>query len=134
MTEEYIDLGLPSGTMWKNTNEEGYYNFDDAVSQFGFNVPSKEQWEELKNLCQWEWIGNGYRVTGPNGNSITLPAEGIRFCDGNEYYVYYVGSEGFYWSSTPNVSDDAWRITFDSIGVSMYISYRCYGFFVRLVK
>lgn len=33
----YVDLGLPSGTLWKNSNEFGYYNFNDAVNRFGNN-------------------------------------------------------------------------------------------------
>lgn len=131
MTEEYINLGLPSGTVWKNTNEDGYYEFDDAVSQFGFNFPSKEQWEELKNLCQWEWIGDGYRVTGPNGHSIVLPAEGYHSCNEDVNFLTY---DGNYWSSMPKDSDYARGIYFDPSGVHMFSSNRYYGFFVRLVK
>ena len=131
MTEEYIDLGLPSGTVWKNTNEEGYYAFDEAVSKYSNYLPTKEQWEELKNLCQWEWIGDGYRVNGPNGNSITLPAEGIRFCNG---VVYGGGSCGDYWSSTPDDSDCAWRLCFDSSCVFVYNGLQSNGRSVRLVK
>ena len=38
--------------------------------------------EELINKCKWEWgtynNTKGYKVTGPNGNSIFLPAGGYR--------------------------------------------------------
>ena len=37
----------------------------------------------------------GYLVTGPNGNSIFLPAAGYRDTD-----VRYCGSHGYYWSGT----------------------------------
>ena len=74
----YTDLGLPSGTIYAT----GFYTYDEAVSQFGNRLPTKEQWEELKAECQWSWSNNGYKVTGPNGNSITLPIEGYRDCDG----------------------------------------------------
>lgn len=40
---EYVDLGLPSGTMWKLFIEDGYYTFDRAVEKFGSNLPTKEQ-------------------------------------------------------------------------------------------
>lgn len=131
VAQGYTDLGLPSGTIWKNFNATGFYTYDEAVSQFGNRLPTKEQWEELKAECQWSWTGSGYKVTGPNGNSISLPAAGYRGCDGS---VHGVGSGGFYWSSTPNGSDNAWDLYFDSGSVGMYNDYRCNGFSVRLVQ
>lgn len=128
----YTDLGLPSGTLWKNFNATGFYTYDEAVSQFGKRLPTKEQWEELKAECQWSWTGNGYKVTGLNGNSITLPASSWRDCSGSVLLVV-VGSNGRYWSSTPSGSDDAWYLYFLSDGVSMYNWSRCKGFSVRLV-
>ena len=128
----YVDLGLPSGTLWRDKNEEGgLYTYDEAVSQFGSRLPSKEQWEELKAECQWSWTGSGYKVTGPNGNSITLPVTVDRNCDGS---VNNVGSFGDYWSSTPKFSEYAWNLFFDSGGVGMYFSSRCCGYSVRLVQ
>ena len=127
----YTDLGLPSGTKWKNFNATGFYTYDEAVSQFGNRLPTKEQWEELKAECQWSWNGSGYKITGPNGNSIVLPASGYRGCDGS---VYHVGSYGSYWSSTPKDSDNAWDLHFDSGGVNVYYYSRCYGQYVRLVQ
>lgn len=126
-----IDLGLPSGTLWADKNEEGYYTFDEAVEKYGDQLPTHEQLEELKNSCKWEWIGDGYRVEGPNGNVIVMPAAGSRSCCGN---VGYVGSDGDYWSSTPYGLDDAWYLAFGSGGVDMFCSIRCYNFSVRLVK
>lgn len=73
--EDYIDLGLPSGTLWKIKNETGYYTYDKAMSLFG-NLPTLEQILELKSECQWTINGSGYKVTGPNGNSIVLSAGG----------------------------------------------------------
>ena len=132
----YVDLGLPSGTKWKSTNEtggnNGYYTHEEAVSAFGDKLPTKEQFEELKENCTWVWQDNGgYKVTGQNGNSIVLPASGFRFCDGD---VSDVGSNGRYWSSTPGVSGYAWCLYFDSGGVYVYFDDRCYGFAVRLVQ
>ena len=127
----YVDLGLSSGTYWKETNESGFYNYDNAVSKFGDKLPTKEQLEELKNECEWTWTGNGYKVTGSNGESIMLPAAGYRKCDGD---VGGVGTGGRYWSSTPDDSGNAWNLRFLSSGVGMYSYYRCGGRSVRLVQ
>lgn len=127
-----VDLGLPSGTLWKDKNETGgFYTYEQAVSKFGNNLPTKEQLEELKNSCQWTWNGSGYKITGPNGDSITLPAEGYRHCNGS---VYAVGSYGDYWSSTPYGSEYAWRLHFDSSEVDVNNRDRCNGLSVRLVQ
>ena len=127
----YTDLGLPSGTIWKNFNATGFYTYDEAVSKFGNRLPTKEQWEELKAECQWTWNGSGYKVTGPNGNSIVLPASGYRYCDGS---VDYVGSFGGFWSSTPEGSDGAWYLDFHHGRVDVDAYYRCGGLSVRLVQ
>lgn len=131
ITMKYIDLGLTSGTLWSDTNEEGFYTFDDAVKKYGDSLPTREQLEELMNHCKWEWNGSGYNVTGPNGNSIILPAAGYRHCDGG---VYRVVSSGLYWPSTHYDSDGAWYLYFNSDGVVVYYCSRCHGFSVRLVK
>ena len=129
---EYIDLGLPSGTLWKEANEtDKYYTYEEAVDRFGDQLPTKEQCEELKDKCQWTWNGSGYEVTGPNGNSIFLPVAGYRDCDGD---VRVAGSYGGYWSSTPGGSEEAWSLSFDSGGVYMGSDYRCLGRSVRLVQ
>jgi len=139
---EYVDLGLPSGTLWKKKNEDvEFYTFGQAVSKFGDSIPTKIQFEELKNNCQWTWMGNGYKVVGPNGNSIVLPAAGFSYCDGD---VGYVGSYGYYWSSTTNGSNhwshlkkfsgSAWHLSFDSDYVGMENSNMCAGQFIRLVQ
>ena len=128
----YTDLGLPSGTIWKNFNATGFYTYDEAVSQFGNRLPTKEQWEELKAECQWSWTGSGYKVTGPNGNSISLPAAGYRDCNGG---VNYLGSHGDYLSSTPDGSDNVWYLYFHSGSVYMCdYGRRCIGRSVRLVQ
>ena len=128
---KYIDLGLKSGTLWADENEEGFYTFYDAVSKYGDRLPTYEQFEELQNQCRWEWNDKEYRVTGPNGNSIDMPAAGYRDGDRN---ADYVGSLGNYWSSTPDDLDDSWYLYFSSGGVGMGGDYQCIGRSVRLVK
>lgn len=128
----YVDLGLPSGTLWKAENEDcGLIKYDQAVNFYGNSLPTKEQWEELKNSCLWTWTGNGYKVKGKSGESITLPAAGYRSCDGE---LYNVGSYGRYWSSTPDGSESAWDRGFDWGGVYMYNGSRCGSRSVRLVR
>lgn len=133
---KYIDLGLPSGTLWKESNEGGdyaYYTFDEAINKFGNKLPTKQQLEELISKCTWRWIGNGYKVIGPNGNSIILPAAGSRDYDSDN--VTHVGTNANYWSSTLYSSYSAWDLLFSATyGASMGYNYRDFGFSVRLVR
>ena len=108
-----------------------YYTYDEAVSQFGDKLPTREQFAELQAFCTWTWNGKGYVVKGDNGNSIVLPAAGHRNCDGG---VYNVGTDGYYWSSTPYVSGSARDLYFFSSGVGVSLSHRCDGQSVRLVR
>ena len=127
----YVDLGLPSGTLWKATNEYGYYDYDSAVNKYGDKLPTREQWEELKNYCTWQWTGKGYKVVSDNGKFIVLPAAGSRYCTGS---IGSVGSVGVYWSSTPSDSKNAWVLSFCSDSVDMFSFYgHCNGLSVRLV-
>ena len=129
----FVDLGLPSGTFWRNANEGGdykRYTYEDA-RDFGNELPTKTQFDELITECKWIWINDGYKVVGPNGNFITLPAAGYHNRNG---YVNDVGTLGYYWSSTRIDSDYAWRLYFHSSGVSVGDGGRCYGRSVRLVQ
>ena len=47
-------------------------------------------------------------VTGPNGNSIFLPAAGRRAGGGTDLR----GSAGYYWSSSLRDWDSAWKMSF----------------------
>ena len=131
---QYVDLGLPSGTLWYSKNEGGdntRYTYDEAISNFGSKLPTEEQLEELKNQCTWTWTGSGYKVVGPNGNSIYLPAAGQRGCDGD---VNSVGFSGICWSSTLDSVGCAYYLYFYSDNVRMGSSARCFGRSVRLVQ
>lgn len=124
----YTDLGLPSGTIWKDFNATGFYTYNEAVSQFGSRLPSKEQWEELRTKCEWEWCGHGYKVIGPNGKSILLPAGGCR----SQYDE--VGIYGYYWAYSPNGGTTALRLSFSMFHATLSESSRSNGLSVRLVQ
>ena len=176
---EYVDLGLPSGTLWATMNiganspEEygdyfawgetepkevydwetykwcngsygtltkyctnsfgGYNGFTDGKTELdpeddaayinwgpSWRMPTYEQQQELAEQCTWTWttrLGvNGQLVTGPNGNTIFLPAAG---CDWYES-LDNVGSCGNYWSRSLSsyYSGDA-----SSLGFDQYIVY-----------
>ena len=134
MAQDYVDLGLPSGTLWKRQNEFGFYTYEEAIKRFGNKLPERHHYVELINECTWIWMDDyGYKVVGPNGNSITFPAAGDRGCEGD--VMSCVGTHGRYWSSTPGYSDDqAWRIDFGSRHVDMYSGFRCLWLSVRLVQ
>ena len=129
--DSYVDLGLPSGTLWKAQNEEGLMAFDDAKKKYGRSIPSIKQWEELKKYCVWEWTGDGYNVTGPSGQGIFIPAAGYRNVSGQ---VGKVGTFGNYWSSTSKDKKEAWRFGFEPGKFSMAAHSRRYGRSVRLAQ
>jgi hypothetical protein len=156
---EYVDLGLPSGTLWATCNvgatapeEYGDYfawgetepkeeyswetykwcNGGDSTltkycteSDFGYNgftdgkieldpaddaayvnwgpswrMPTAAQQKELKDNCTWTWTTqngvNGRLVTGPNGNTLFLPAAGGRWYESLDNARW----RGYFWSST----------------------------------
>ena len=133
--QSYVDLGLPSGTKWKSTNEKGgFLTYDEAISKYGDKLPTREQYEELKEKCTWVSTGNGCNVYGPNGNYIYMPAMGSRGCDGS---VYSSNTLGYYLSSTRKDSGYVWYLFFAASRVSTTVSvgesYRCGGYSIRLV-
>ena len=77
--------------------------YDAAVANWGgsWRIPTKAEIQELIDKCNWTWTTQngvkGYKVIGPNGNSIFLPAAGYRYGSS----LYRAGSYGYFWSSTP---------------------------------
>ena len=75
---------------------------DAARANWGgtWRMPTRAEQDELRTKCTWEWTTlngvNGRKVTGPNGNSIFLPAAGYR----NDSSLYSAGSGSYYWSSS----------------------------------
>lgn len=128
----FVNLGLPSGTKWKRINEDenDYFTFDEALREFGKkSLPSKENFEELLENCRSEWddARKGRVFTGPNGNSIFLPAIG--------YKEFSRGSDGYYWSSSVFNEHNAFYLYFNMDEASVdYYDDRLDEYSVRLVQ
>ena len=115
----------------------GNLNYDAARANWGgsWRMPTEAEYKELKTECDWRWRTyggkKGYKVVGPNGNSIFLPLAGYR--DGKK--LEDAGSHGNYWSSTPykDVTRDASSLCF-RIGLHVVSSdFRFWGLSVRPV-
>ena len=88
---EYIDLGLPSRTLWSTDYEKldrEYLYLPYEKAEY-LKIPTKEQWEELKTSCKWEYdIDNLYdfircRCVGPNGQILKFERTGRIITEGN---------------------------------------------------
>lgn len=110
---------------------------DAAHANWGgkWRMPTNEEWEELRSNCTWTWTTikgtRGYEVKGPNGNSIFLPAAGVRYNDD----LYDAGSYGDYWSSSLYMGYPyiAWIMLFYSDYMYMDNYYLYYGMPIRPV-
>lgn len=112
----------------------GSSQYDSAKSYWGssWRMPTKSEIEELINKCTWKWNGNGYNITGPNGNSIFIPAAGC-----SSSYPPTLNNCGYYWTSTPNVYDtrEAYSLIFgDSFKKIKSDADRGWGYRVRPVS
>ena len=67
---EWVDLGLPSGTLWSK-EYMGSMTFDKAQECFPGMVPSPEQFEELVNSCKAIGIYPAGFI-GPNGTRLEM--------------------------------------------------------------
>ena len=108
-------------------------------------MPTSAEFDDLLNdsNCGVEWVADylstgvsGYlftsKVSGFEGQKIFLPAAGGRY----DTSLYYVGSSGYYWSSSlrTDVPNYAWYVDFDSDGVGRFSNFRCLGLSVRPVS
>ena len=145
--ETYDDDNCPtSGRSYSSLQSQGYIDsegnltaqYDAATANWGGNwrMPTEAEMQELIDKCNWKWKKQngvkGYKVTGPNGNSIFLPAAGHRYGSS----LYSAGSYGNYWSSTPDkyLDHNAYFLSFysNNHGMTNYRD-RSYGMSVRPV-
>ena len=104
----YVDLGL--SVNWAACNigaamPSGYGDYIsadtlDTMLGNGWRLPDADEAQELIDMCEWTWTvldgHKGYTVTGPNGNSIFLPASGWR----NGDLLHNAGDTGMYLTSS----------------------------------
>jgi hypothetical protein len=115
---------------------------DAATAHLGapWRMPTSAEIDALVNNCTTTWIAtngvSGRLVKGIGAyanRSIFLPAAG----DGSGSDLYYPGSHGDFWSSTPDsdISLNAWSLYFYSSNfLRNYYLYRYYGHSVRPVR
>ena len=132
-----VDLGL--SVSWADINI-GAYSSNDFGTYYSYNegcyaaesswdgdwrLPNAAELHELQHKCSWEKTEmegvNGYRVVGPNGNELFLPAAGY-----SHYGYSWVNQSCLYWSSTACgfYSDHAYHLYAeeDLVGVYRYVS------------
>lgn len=111
---------------------------DVANAEWGTNwrMPTYGELDELRARCDWTWVTlngvKGFEVTGPNGNSIFLPAAGYK----SGSYQYSAGTLGRYWGRNIHhdaKSDKARYLYFAEGNRKEYDFERCYGLSVRPV-
>ena len=88
-----IEITKKGYTKYVTDDKSGYDGFRDdkvtleleddaAYENWGgkWRMPTIEEFEELRDKCTWEWAlmnsNYGYKITGPNGNYIFIPAAG----------------------------------------------------------
>lgn len=109
---------------------------DAATANYGGRTPTEEEWQELMDNTTSRWMTingvNGRCFTGPNGNSLFLPAAGYRW----DSSLNDDGSYGLYWSSSLYTDGPyrAWRFYFLSDYQSMDYGSRLGGHTVRAVR
>lgn len=127
--ESYIDIG-------DNIHGTKY----DAAHIYwgnGWRMPSWEECVELMDKCKWEWVRinevNGYKITGPNGNSIFIPAWGhqqgkYKKIEENKKFCIWSGYISIYHNSQAALlNGDAGKASKGEFG-------RIYGVNIRPVK
>lgn len=143
-TYKYVRDLDGDGVYWDN--ESNWINIGSNISGTSYDVarvkwggswrmPTLDEINELYNECSWQWTSvngvSGQKVTGPNGNSIFLPAAGHRY--GTE--VKGRGSYGLYWSGTlyEGCTGTAFHLEFGSYGPFWLYGDLYYGHTVRPV-
>ena len=132
-------------------NNQYYTEMDDPLPSTkdiafqvndSWNVPTKAQFDALINTSNtttaWKtgWTSIG---STKGGRLITSKVNGISlfFAAAGRYYIGTLsnaGDDGYYWSSTPLDSYNAYILYFNSGNITTGSSYRIYGYSVRPVR
>lgn len=142
---EFVDLGLPSGTLWasdyvkKDDNDMTFYVTQENGADY--EIPTYEQFKELMDECKWEqkseknWTESGFYYwhdwaicLGPNGNKITFEKTGLYEATDSLTRT----SEIFFWLN--DKESNCASITFDSLNIGSENMFSGYKLPIRLVK
>ncbi len=142
---EFVDLGLPSGTLWasdyvkKDDNDMTIYVTQENGADY--EIPTYEQFKELMDECKWEqkseknWTESGFYYwhdwaicLGPNGNKITFEKTGLYEATDSLTRT----SEIFFWLN--DKESNCASITFDSLNIGSENMFSGYKLPIRLVK
>lgn len=125
---------------WERTvgDISGNMQYDAARANWGgsWRLPTRAECDELVHCCTWLFIimgnHNGYKVIGPNGNYIFLPATGCR----HDSSFNSVGKSGYYWTATPyeDTTRGAYELYFHNGARRLDWGNRDYGQSVRPVS
>ena len=119
-TIEWVDLGLPSGTLWAKENS-GKMSYYSASRTFQESLPSINQAAELRNNCSkaWDNTEKALVLTGPNGNSLRfhcqkdnesywlnakLPADNWRWSSYQDAQCFHIGPDRHFWINNKECS------------------------------
>ena len=144
---EYVDLGLPSGTLWSSNyledeNNETVYVLQEKSK--AFDIPTVEQWQELVRECRWEQkserIDDSYGFyhyhdwaicLGPNGNRIIFEKTGLYEIQTERVRT----NEVLFWlKKGKNSQCNSANITFCTIKITSKNEFSGYRLPIRLVK
>ena len=108
------EYGNEGNDIYKTTKDVAAIAYGNKAT-----LPTAADWEELFNSCSLEWTAidgvNGFKVTGPNGNSIFLPAAGSRTLS----EVTSEGAKGYYLTGTAG-SDSKYFNAFEFANANAY--------------
>ena len=117
------DSSIPAGDSWAS-----------SPCPTGWRLPTFEEQQSLLNSGSFwgELNGVSGRFFGNGTSRVFFPAAGCRY--GSEGTLYGVGYFGYYWSGTPNGTEDAYYVYFSSGYAYTYDSSLSNGVSVRCVK
>ena len=106
---EYVDLGLPSGTLWSSSyikDERGVTRRIPFMDASQLSIPTWEDYKELCNECKLSHYStknlSGLKITGINGESIVIE---YTYSDGSPWFDGCVKNYRF-WLNESGVKDN----------------------------
>ena len=127
----FVDLGLPSGTLWKSHDEPGFFSQSAKDSLYAGQLPTMLQFYELWTECIWTREQLGYRVEGKNGNHIMMPSYAYCASNGREFAL---GQYTSYWLAPDSSSNTVYYVFADMKKVGLAITSLHTSRMVRLVQ